>query len=169
VQLYVIGKVVGCFGVSGYVKVQPITHSVNRFVHMKNVFIGSSEDQSLLYEIEDMRITDETVFIKFSTVNDRSLAEKCKGKFLFVTEDKVLQPRKGSYFIHDIVDCCVWSNDGNFLGTVIGVIKLSAYDLWEIRNGQKDYLIPAVKNFVQKVDVLNKKITIRVLEGMIEE
>lgn len=136
---------------------------------MKNVFIGISEDQSLLYEIEDIRITGETVFIKFSTVNDRSLAEKCKGKFLFVTEERVLQPRKGSYFVHDIIGCGVWSDDGKFLGTVSGVIKLSAYDLWEIRNGPKDYLIPAVKKFVQNVDVSNKKITIKVLEGMIEE
>lgn len=168
-QLYVIGRVIGCFGVSGCVKVQPITHSLHRFEHLKNVSLGVSEEQSLPYEIEDVRITDETVFIKFSTVNNRSLAEDCKGKFLFVTEDKAIQPRVGSYFIHDIVGCSVWSNDDKFLGTVIDVIKLSAYDLWEIRTGHKDYFIPAVKNFIEQVDVSNKRITIRVLEGLIEE
>lgn len=91
------------------------------------------------------------------------------GQFLFVEEADLARPVGRSYFIHDIVGCEVWSTAGQLIGTVADVYKMSAQDLWVVRQDEKEYLIPAVKEFVDHVDLKNRKIVINVIDGLLEQ
>jgi 16S rRNA processing protein RimM len=165
---FAVGKLVGCFGIKGFLKLQPYTHSLSRLEKIKRVYIGESAETSEPLIVEQVLFNNRSIVVKFSAVNDRTSAEKLVGMVLFLEESDRIAPRKGSYYIDDIIGCEVWSTDGCFLGTVEEVYKLPAQDVWAIRNKTKVSLIPAVKEFIQKIDVQNRKIVVRVIEGLVE-
>ncbi|MCG4586082.1 PRC-barrel domain-containing protein, partial [Anaerosalibacter bizertensis] len=59
---------------------------------------------------------------------------------------------------------------GNKIGIVTQVITNTGNDIYIIKSedNSKNYLIPAVKQFIKKVDIKNKEIIIEPIEGLIE-
>ena len=60
--------------------------------------------------------------------------------------------------------------DNNLIGILKDVIQYTANDVYVVKDeaNRKEYLIPAVKEFVKEVDIENKRIYIDPIEGMIE-
>ena len=167
--MYVVGKIMGCFGIRGYVKVLSYTHSPDRLKEGLEVFIGDSAGKSTRFSIEDVSLNRMRASVKLRGIDDRTSAENIVGNLMFVQEEEVAEAPEGSYFVHDIVGCDAWSEDETFLGTVEEVYKLPGHDLWAIRDGQKLHLVPAVKEFIRDVDTKKRRVTVRVIEGLIEK
>lgn len=169
-ELYAVGKVVGCFGIKGFLKVQPSTHSLDRFSALETVHLGNSPDEECArFKVEEVIIRDRFLLLKLESVSDRNAAEQIVGKNIFVDGENLSQPASGEYFVHDVIGCEVVSSEGKRLGIVSDVLKLPAQDVWVIRNGTKEHLIPAVKEFVERVDTKQRRIVVSVIEGLIEE
>jgi 16S rRNA processing protein RimM len=164
-----IGKVVGVFGIRGFVKVALTTHNPERVRKLKTVAVGVSESNTIPTVIEETNIGHRGVVMRFRAVIDRTGAEALVGKHIFVEDKDVERPKRGSFFVHDIIGCRVFSTDGDMLGTVEDVVKLPAQDQWVVRSGERTFMIPAVRKFVKKVDVKARRIVVRIIEGLIEE
>ncbi len=168
VTLYVVGKIIGCFGLKGFVKLRPTTHTPQRLKNLRQVFVGNSSDEAEQYSVDGVEIRPNGTFLKFSAVNDRSAAEMLIGQLVFVDEHEVQPPPKGSFFTHEMIGCEVWTVEGKYVGTVREIYKLPAQDVWEVVNGSAVSLIPAVKEFVRSVDLQRRRIEIHLIEGLIE-
>ncbi|MBI4547032.1 MAG: 16S rRNA processing protein RimM [Ignavibacteriae bacterium] len=168
-DLFAVGKIVGCFGVKGYVRVEAYTESPQRLKTLQKIFIGASTTNVITCLIQDIVLNKNSVLIKFDGVNDRTSVERIVGQMLFVEQCDLPILNEGTYFIHDIIGCEVITSEGFHLGRIDDVYKLPAHDLWAMRNRAKVYLIPAVKDFVKTVDVKHKRIVVQVIEGLIEE
>jgi 16S rRNA processing protein RimM len=168
-NLFAVGKIVSGFGLKGFVKVQPSTQSPGRLKELREVFLGRSADDAIAYVVEDVILNNRGVFVKFLTVNDRTSSELLRGNFLFVDSHNVASPEAGSHFVHDVLGCTVTATDGRVLGVVEDIWKLPAQDVWVVRNGGKEHLIPAVGEFIQEVDTKNRRVVVRLIEGLIED
>jgi 16S rRNA processing protein RimM len=169
VNLYVVGKIVGCFGLKGDLKIQPITHSAERLKKLREVFLGTSPDESLAYHVEQVHLKQGLPLMKFVDVSDKTAAEPLVGKFIYVSEEDLDRPPQGKFFTHEIIGCEVWTTDDRHLGTVEEIYNYPAQDVWVVRNGMWEHMIPAVKEFIKVVDVAQRKIVIHAIEGLIQE
>ena len=146
-----------------------LTHSTPRLNKLRNIFIGISENTAVPAVVEEIVFNRNPALVKLQDVNDRTSAEKITGKFLFVDEQDVALPPKGSYFIHEIIGYEVWSETDEYIGILADVYKLPAQDVWVVEKDGKQFMIPAVKDFIKVVDAEKHKIIIMVIEGLIEE
>lgn len=168
-NLYAVGKIIGFFGVKGYLKILPTTHSPKRFKNLSRVYVGNSAEEVLPFTIEEVLLEREPPLVKLREIGNRNSADKFIDQFIFIDETEIVQPKINEYFIHEIIGCEVWSTDGRYIGVIEDVYKLPAQDLWGIRKDEKLQLIPAVKEFIKNVDTKNKKIIVDLIEGLIEE
>lgn len=169
VNRYAVGKITGCFGIKGYVKVYPTTHSPERMKDFRRIFIGKTADESKSVTVEDVVINRKGIFMKLSILNDRTAAESVVGHFLFIDKEHLSKPADGSYFVDDIIGCAVETSDGKKLGILEEVYKAPAQDLWAIRTNDTVVYIPAVKDFIKDVRIAERKIIIQEIEGLLEE
>ena len=76
---------------------------------------------------------------------------------------------EGTYYIFDLIGLTVIDEDGARLGTLSDVIQNSAQDLYEVeRENKSKFLIPAVEEFILKIDLQEKTMTVRLIEGLME-
>lgn len=162
-----VGKIVGCFGVRGFLKVAPTSHIPDRLLKLTGVYVGTMANSGTRFEIESAEKRSSNVILKLRNVSDRTEAEKFIGSFLFIDDSEVITPSKGSYLVHEIIGCEVWQKE-TLIGHVEEVYALPAQDVWVVRNGMKLHLIPAVKEFIKHVDLKKKKIRIESIEGLLE-
>lgn len=168
-SLYVVGKIIGCFGVRGHLKVQPSSSSAERLAALDSVEVGNDERNVKAYDIATVEARKQNVVLHFKEVTTRTEAEHLVGMYLFVEEERVAPPKEGSYFTHDIIGCDVYAEDRRHLGTIVEVYKMPAQDLWVLQREGKRHSIPAVKEFVKSVDIKSRVIVIHVIEGLLDE
>ncbi len=159
-----IGQITAPFGIRGEFRVFPYTDRETRFSDIKNIYVGEGTDK---YTIERARYDKGMVILKLKEVSDRNTSELLRGKNLYVDRDLYVLD-DDSYFVDDLLGCSVFSDEGENLGTMVNVIQNSSQDIYEIKKADgKNFLVPAVKEFIKEVDIENKKIVIHVIDGLL--
>lgn len=163
-----VGKISKSVGLKGEVRVTLLTDSPDRFRTLKAVWIGTEEATATRYKIHSVRVSPAAVVMQVETVQTRTAADALRGQFLFVAEKDEVKPKKGSYFIHEIVGMAVVDEAGMTIGTVQEVMQMPAHDVWVVTSGEKEFLIPATKEVIRSVDVGRRTVVIRPMEGMLD-
>ncbi len=60
------------------------------------------------------------------------------------------------------------TDEGRSLGSLVEVLSTPANDVYRILKDNRELLVPALKNLVQKFDKDNKKLVIRLPDGLEE-
>ena len=146
----VVGKIINTHGVKGEVKVFPLTDDMERFSYLKKAYIG---EDKLEVNLQNVKYHKGFVIIKFKEF-DNINQTTC-----FIDD-----------FIHDLMDCKVFDISGKKIGVIKDILQTGSNDVYVVDDNinNKEYLIPAVKAFVREVNIVDKKIIIDPIEGMIE-
>lgn len=163
----IIGKIISTHGIKGEVKVYPLTDNLDRFDYLKTAYIG---DKKIKVELERVKYHKNLAILKFREFNDINEIISFKDSFIYVDEvGKVVLP-EDHFFIYDLLDSQVFDTKANLIGTIIDVLQGPSNDVYVIKgiDNHKEYLIPAVKQFIIDVNTLDKKVVIDPIEGMIE-
>jgi len=166
-RLFLIGKIVNTQGIKGEVRITPFTFDIKRFDLLDEVILKKEKFEDKIISIEKVRYHKQFVIIKFKNIDDMNTAETLKNYEIFITEDKAIPLEENEYYHVDLYDMEVYAEDNEFLGTIQKIIETGANDVYVIqKEGEKDLLIPAIRQCVLNVDVENKKMLIHLMEGL---
>ena len=150
---FVIGDVVNTQGIKGEVRVIPCTDDESRFELLDSVFL-EQRGKMTEYYIENVRYHKQFVLLKFEGVDD-------------MTPEDALPLEEGEYYIRDLYDMNVVTDEGENLGIIKDILFTGANDVYVVKPEKgKDILIPAIKECILDVDVENKKMTVKLLKGL---
>lgn len=163
---FVIGDLVNTQGIKGEMRVVPCVDDPTRFELLDKVYIDK-KGVITEYEVENIRYHKQFVLVKLKGINDMTAAEKLKGSLVKITEDMALPCEENEYYVRDLYDMNVVTDEGENLGIITDILFTGANDVYVITPEKgKDILIPAIEQVVLNVDVENKKMTIHLLEGL---
>lgn len=158
-----VGQIINTHGIKGEVKVKSFTDFEDlRFKKGNTVYL----DDEIL-EIHSFRIHKGFVLLTFKGYQNINDVEKWKGKELFVSIDDLHELEENENYYYELSDCNVYDEEAHLLGTVSELIETPAHLILRVSSAdKKDLLIPFVEQFILDVDSDEKKIIVRVLEGM---
>jgi len=162
-----IGKIINTHGIKGEVRVYPLTDYVERFEELKEIYVGEAK---LKLHISSVSYKKGIPILKFKEYDNINDVIKYKDEYIYIDEKNRVELPEGHYFIYEIIGCDVYDNFQNIIGKVKEVLQLSSNDVYVVKDkdSDKEYLIPAIKDVVKSVDIKNKRIIIKPMEGMIE-
>lgn len=149
-----VGEVLKPQGIRGEIKVKPFTDGAEDFKKFKRIFLDGEE-----YKILSVRAGAGEVYLGLRGVHDRNAAELLRGKKITVPRDEAPEPEEGRYYIADLLESEVHTEEGEFLG-VLTDIRQAATDIYTLKNGEKEILFPAVRGVITQIDAENKRITV---------
>lgn len=153
-----VGRIVGAFGIRGQVKVEPLTDFAERFDKGRTLYLDGEP-----LEIKSTQFHKNQFLLGFAEVPDATAAERLQWKTL-EADDMELELEEDEYLTRDLIGLMVLTEEGRPLGKVDDVLPYPAQDVIVVGN----IMIPAVKEFVKEVDLENKTIVVKLLEGMEE-
>ena len=72
-------------------------------------------------------------------------------------------------FIADLIDMEVVTDEGKALGTLIDVMETGANDVYVVETSDgEEILLPAIRDCILDVNVEEKRMTVHVLEGLLD-
>lgn len=163
---YRVGQMVNTHGLKGEMKIYPYTDYPERFNEIKYIYF---EENNKKFFIEKVKFHKSMPIIKVKGIDIIENAEVFRGKTLYIDEANIRQLEEDEYMISDLIGLVAILENDNVIGEVINVLQYSANDIYVIKSETgKEYLIPAIKEFVPLIDIENKKIIIRPIEGLLD-
>ena len=162
-----IGIITRAHGVKGEVGITPITDDNRQFEHLKAVSVKQKTGEREFFTIERARVSGNRIIFKLEQIKNRDEALALKGLFIDKHIEDCQDLPSDEYYIFDLIGLKVKTTMDVVLGEVTDVLKLPANDVYIVHNGSNEYLIPAIKDVIKKIDIKEEYIIIEPLDGLI--
>lgn len=163
-----VGVIASTHGLRGEVKVFPTTDDAKRFKQLRDVFLDTGQELKAL-EVERVRFFKNMVIVKFRGYDTIDQVEPFKGKDLLVSRGNAVELGPDENFIADLIGLEVVTDEGERLGELTDVLQTGANDVYVVKmdNG-REVLLPSIKQCVLNVDLEAGKITVHLLDGLLD-
>lgn len=155
------GQIVSTHGIAGEVKILPWCDGPEFLKEFDTFYI-----EGTAYPVEQARVHKNMLLCKLSGVDDMNAAQVMKNKVVCIDRDDARIP-EGRVFISDLIGLPVYA-DGQEIGVLKDVYTGPANDVYIVK-GEKEYMIPAVSEFLEDVNVDEGYVRVRLIEGMAVE
>ncbi|MFQ5689386.1 MAG: ribosome maturation factor RimM [Gemmatimonadota bacterium] len=106
--------------------------------------------------------------LRVREVTDRSTAERYGGHRLTVERSGLSELEPDEYFLHELIGLDILDETGRLLGRVADVYDAPANPVLALRVEDRETLIPFRREFVTEVDLRERRVVVRLLEGMLD-
>ena len=162
-----VGVITAPHGIHGQVKVYPTTDDVRRFTQLDHCYVETKSGRKTLHP-EDVHFFKNLVIIQFREFSSIEDAMPYKGGDLLIDRDQAIPLGEGEYYIADLIDLKVQTEDGTVLGVLQDVMETGANDVYIVgRPDGKDLLIPAIPDCILDIDLQEGVITVHLLDGLL--
>jgi len=164
-----VGTIVNTHALQGELRIFSDSHFKDeRFKAGSELFIDFNGEM-ISVTIKSHRPNKTVELVKFVGMNHINEVEKYKGCDLLVDASKLGELTDNEFYFHEIMGCTVKTVDGEVLGEIVDILQPGANDVWVVKkaNEKKEILIPYIEDVVKSVDIANKTVLVKLLEGLI--
>ena len=155
------GEIVNTHGIKGEVKIVSWCDTPEFLCAFK---VFSIDEKPV--KVESARPHKNNVIAKLADIHDIDAAMALKNKIVYIDRSKVKLP-EGRHFIADLIGLDILDTDsGNLLGKITDVLTLPSNEVYIVKGEGKEYMIPAVDEFIIETNVKDGFVRVRLIEGM---
>ena len=153
------GEIVNTHGIHGEVRIMPWADNPEFLTGFSTLYV-----EGAAMAVQSARVQKTGVLVKFRGVDTVEAAAALRGRTVSIDRNDAKIP-DGSFFIADLKGLTAVDQNGREIGVLEDVLILPRHDVYVVR-GEEEYLIPAVPEFVRKIDPGAGKIHVKIIEGM---
>lgn len=159
------GKILKTVALKGEVKLFSTTHFAAQRYKIGNTVYCYFNNEYIPLNVKKYRNQNGFDFLVFKDLEDINLVEKYVGCEIFIKKEET-KLEKNQFFFDDLLNSKVYE-DEKYLGIAIEIKEYPAQNVLIVQkeNG-KTFMIPYVSAFIKDVDINNKIIKVKLIEGM---
>jgi len=162
-----VGVITGAFGIKGEVRILSLYDEPGRFLDCEVLVVTEAEGSESVFKIEKARIHKGHALVKFEGVSDRTQAERLKGCYVKPAGDKLSAREEAQIEREKLIGLEVFDKSGERLGVLEEVIRTGANDVYEIVDGERSVLLPAIRDVILEVDLEAGRMVVDPLPGLL--
>ncbi len=150
------GEIVTTHGVRGEVKLLTWLDSPEDLLNLKRCRIGGKE-----YDLESVRVQKSCNLVKLAGIDTMEQAQALRGKTMELYREDI---DDGVIFAAELIGMDVEAA-GKIIGKITEVLDYPGNKVYVVQ-GEHEYMIPAVKQFILSTDLEENRMQVTLLEGM---
>lgn len=162
-----LGDIVATHGVAGWLRLRLFNPEGHTLYSAEEVELARGETRRTL-PVEQAKPHRGFVLLKLQGIDDMDTAQDQVGCRLYVRQDILAPLGSSEYYHEEVAGFEVVDAEGERIGTVTRIWPRPGGDLLVVNGPEKEHLIPAIKEFIRQVDVMNRTITIDAPDGLLE-
>jgi 16S rRNA processing protein RimM len=167
--LVVVGQILRPHGLRGELKVVPLTDFTERFEEIKRYHINFKRSaQGEWRHLLKCRRQGNHLIMKFEGIESCEHAEKYRNAMLEIPRKPCHPLPENEYYVADLIGLHVRTSEGLMIGTLKEVLQQTAQDIYVVQNDAKEILIPAVKQFIKRIDLGRGEMVIEPIDGLLD-
>jgi 16S rRNA processing protein RimM len=166
-QLIPLGEIVTTHGIQGWLKLKPYNPNTDILFSVREIFLERAGVRSS-FLLEESRLHKSQFLLKLRGINRIAEAQNWVGTRVSVPEQTLHPLKPGEYYYYQTLGLDVLDLKGQWIGKITEIWSKEGGDLYVVRGTEKEHLIPAVKEMIEKVDFLTGKMIINPPDGLLD-
>ena len=159
-----IGKVVKAHGLKGHLKVIAYGETLSSLSAGEMITACLPDGSSLPLTTVEVRPHQKGFLLLSHEINTVEEARSLAGAELCVPESRLPPTAPDEFYWYQLIGLEVVSTDGQKLGTLQEIIETGSNDVYVVRQGDEEILIPAIEEVVREVDLQRRLMTVDLLD-----
>ena len=168
--LIAIGRLTKPHGLRGDLVFLPYVYDLELLPELvqRQVFLQHGRARVQQHTFVAWREMHKRVLVRLQGCDDLTTAEAFR-------EYEVLIPRHwfpplpaGEYYWFEIEGLAVYGNDGRYLGSIVEIIHTGSNDVYVVRDGPQETLIPALRDVVRAIDLEHGEMRLFTAAGLLD-
>jgi 16S rRNA processing protein RimM len=165
-DMVLIGRLGAVHGIHGELKLFSMSDVPGRFDNLREVFWIGTKGEPKPLKVKSLRALPAHYLICFEGWDVRETAAELSNGLLALPLARRGELPPGVYFLDDILGLEVCDESGRRLGAVTEIYQTGAHDVYAVRDGDRELLLPALPSVVLSIDLAGRRMTVRVPEGL---
>lgn len=161
-----MAAIVGLHGIKGELKVRSYADDSSIFQPGENVLIKRARKADETRTIKWVRPHQRALLFSFEDLDDRDQAEELVGSEIWIAKARMPELTDGTYYWFDIIGLDVYQADHAYLGRIQEIVPTGSNDVYVVRDGDRETLVPALKSVILSVDLQEKCMRVNLPEGL---
>jgi 16S rRNA processing protein RimM len=163
-----LGRIGGAHGLSGALRMRPDNPESEALGTLKQLVLEHRGEQRC-YEVRDARRLNRTTFrVVLDGVATPEAADELRGAIVMVPAGDLPRPQTGEFYYHEVIGCEVVTTSGQRIGVVEETFSTGANDVWSVRDGTREVLVPVIEDVVKAIDIVARRVTIESVPGLLD-
>lgn len=166
--MILIGKIAGAFGVRGELKIYPLTNDTEMFLDFKTISAKGKKGYETLH-FTKVRLHKNVLVASFSEIPDMEALNAYLGQELYIPESQLPALEEGENYLFELLGMTVATEDGEVLGEIVDIFDNGAHSIYVVRGEDREVMIPSIDSVVLSKDPGEKRMTIHLLPGLLDQ
>lgn len=159
-SLIPIGVIKKTFGIKGALRIKIYSGESRCLSPNINIFVEKKTGDYQKLKVVKSKQFKDFFIVQFEEIGSANEAEQLIGCNIFVERSDLPRLEEDEYYWIDLLGSQVYGLDNHFLGVLENIIETGGVDVFEIRDGEKELLIPFSKKFVKLINLIERKIVV---------
>jgi 16S rRNA processing protein RimM len=162
-----LGRIGKAHGISGAFRLWPYADNLERFAQLRSVTLVHGK-RALPATVQSTRIAGRHVIVQTDALSTPEDVRPWLGGDLEIDASERVAPEPGRFYYEDVIGLAVETTDGRVVGKITDIIEAPASDIYVCRDGEKEFMIPAVDAFVKEYDITGGRLVVDPIPGLLE-
>ncbi len=159
-----LGKLGRTHGLKGELKFFPHDMTDSGLVNGQTVRLEAME-----LKVQSIRGANTPFIVKLEGVNHIDSAKPLVGKEILAHREDFKPLPEGEYYRFEIEGLNVFDEEGRLYGVIEDIIPTGSNDIYVVRNGEQEWMIPMIDSVVKSIDLKQGKLVFHRIEGLFED
>jgi 16S rRNA processing protein RimM len=163
-----LAEVMRPHGVRGELRLKLFNADSDVLLAQDEVLVRLEGGEEHEVSVDSARRASDAILMKLYSIDDRDRADELRGALVCARRGAFPELEPGEFYACDVLGARVLFPDGQEVGAVRELLNYPAADVIVVRatDGGKDWEIPLMATFVEKVDVEAGVVQLVTLEGL---
>jgi 16S rRNA processing protein RimM len=164
-----VGVITGIHGLRGALRVRPDNPESATLEQVRRVFLEDPAGAVREFRVlRAERINRAVIRVALEGVGDPDAAAALRGSTIAVALEDLPAKAPGEFYHYEAIGCEVATTDGRRLGVIEEVIATGANDVWIVRDGDVEVLVPVIDNVVKSIDLGARRMVVEAVPGLLD-
>ncbi len=161
-----MAKVLKAHAMNGAVKVQAYAESPEVFDPDQTLWIEDERGDGRMLTVFQSRPGPRNWIVAFHEIKDRTAAEALAGRHLYTEKAALPAIEEDTYYWVDLIGMRVRTVERRDLGMLEHILRTGSNDVFVVRKGERETLVPALASVVVSVDIEGGELVVDLPEGL---
>jgi 16S rRNA processing protein RimM len=167
-RLVLIGKVTSTHGIKGQLRVVPYSGEADSILSQPSLILKGEKGESDTVNVISSTVHGKKVLVTLESYDGINRVEHLVGREVYVKREQLPELPDGEYYWCDLIGLKVITSEGEYLGELQDIFAAGNHDVYMVKEGEREYLIPSVEDIVTDINLFEGVMTVDPPEGLLD-
>ncbi len=148
-----LGKIVATHGIKGQLRVAVYSGEFETILSLASLMLKGPDGRMETFQVAAVAVHGKKLILSLKEYDNINQSLPLVGHEVYVERDQLPVLSEGEFYWFDLLGLRVETDHGEILGELVDIIATGSNDVYVVKDGKREYLIPALEDIVLDVNL----------------